>query len=32
VMPRCETDPPPEYELAGSLVRCFLYEDKGGLR
>jgi peptide/nickel transport system ATP-binding protein len=32
MMPRCETDPPPEYELAGSLVRCFLYEDKGGLR
>jgi peptide/nickel transport system ATP-binding protein len=26
VMPRCETDPPPDYRVDGTLVRCFLYE------
>jgi peptide/nickel transport system ATP-binding protein len=32
VMPRCETDPPPQYDVAGTLVRCFLYDDAGGAR
>jgi len=29
VMPRCETDPPPLYQLADADVRCFLYESGG---
>jgi peptide/nickel transport system ATP-binding protein len=28
-MARCETEPPPEYDVAGTAVRCFLY-DAGG--
>jgi peptide/nickel transport system ATP-binding protein len=30
VMTRCETDPPPEYEVDGTRVRCFLYDGAGG--
>ena len=30
VMPRCETGPPPEYQVAGTSVRCFLYDGRGG--
>jgi peptide/nickel transport system ATP-binding protein len=30
VMPRCEADPPPEYQVDGTLVRCFLYDGAGG--
>jgi peptide/nickel transport system ATP-binding protein len=30
VMPRCETDPPPEYAVDGTSVRCFLYDSAGG--
>jgi peptide/nickel transport system ATP-binding protein len=26
VMPRCETEPPPDYLVDGTSVRCFLYE------
>ena len=26
VMARCETDPPPDYDVDGTLVRCFLYD------
>jgi peptide/nickel transport system ATP-binding protein len=26
VMPRCETDPPPDYQVDGTSVRCFLYD------
>jgi peptide/nickel transport system ATP-binding protein len=29
VMPRCETSPPPLYQVEGVGVRCFLYEDGG---
>jgi peptide/nickel transport system ATP-binding protein len=32
VMPRCEADPPPEYHVEGTLVRCYLYDDAGGAR
>ena len=30
VMPRCTTDPPPQYEVDGTLVRCFLYDGGDG--
>jgi peptide/nickel transport system ATP-binding protein len=30
VMPRCEADPPPEYDVDGTSVRCFLYDGAGG--
>jgi peptide/nickel transport system ATP-binding protein len=30
VMSRCETDPPPQYTVDGTLVRCFLYDSAGG--
>jgi peptide/nickel transport system ATP-binding protein len=30
VMPRCETDPPSDYQVDGTLVRCFLYEAPEG--
>ncbi len=30
VMPRCETAPPPDYQLEGTSVRCFLYDGSGG--
>jgi peptide/nickel transport system ATP-binding protein len=30
VMPRCETDPPPDYPVEGTSVRCFLYDGDGG--
>jgi peptide/nickel transport system ATP-binding protein len=30
VMPRCETDPPPDYQVEDTLVRCFLYDGAGG--
>jgi peptide/nickel transport system ATP-binding protein len=26
VMPRCKADPPPQYEVDGTSVRCFLYD------
>ena len=26
VMSRCETDPPPDYQVEGTSVRCFLYD------
>ena len=29
VMHRCETEPPPEYQVEGTAVRCFLYDDAG---
>jgi peptide/nickel transport system ATP-binding protein len=29
VMHRCETEPPPEYQVEGIAVRCFLYDDAG---
>jgi peptide/nickel transport system ATP-binding protein len=32
VMPRCQTDPPPQYQVDGILVRCFLYDNAGGAR
>ena len=32
VMPRCTTDPPPQYQVEDTLVRCFLYDDAGGAR
>ena len=32
VMPRCEADPPPQYDVEDTLVRCFLYDDAGGAR
>ena len=30
VMPRCEAEPPPDYEVDGTSVRCFLYDGAGG--
>src|SRR3984885_9752865 len=30
VMPRCTTDPPPQYQVEDTLVRCFLYDNAGG--
>jgi peptide/nickel transport system ATP-binding protein len=30
VMPRCEAEPPPDYEVDGTSVRCFLYDGGGG--
>jgi peptide/nickel transport system ATP-binding protein len=30
VMARCEADQPEEYEVEGTLVRCFLYDGAGG--
>jgi peptide/nickel transport system ATP-binding protein len=30
VMPRCEADPPAEYAVDGTSVRCFLYDGAGG--
>jgi peptide/nickel transport system ATP-binding protein len=30
VMPRCETEPPPDYWVDGTSVRCFLYDGAGG--
>ncbi len=30
VMPRCTTDPPPQYPVDGTLVRCFLHDEAGG--
>ncbi|HTA09616.1 MAG TPA: ABC transporter ATP-binding protein [Streptosporangiaceae bacterium] len=27
VMSRCETDPPPDYHVDGTSVRCFLYDE-----
>jgi len=30
VMPRCVTDPPPQYRVEDTLVRCFLSENAGG--
>jgi peptide/nickel transport system ATP-binding protein len=32
VMPRCKTDPPPQYQVEDTLVRCFLSDDTGGAR
>jgi peptide/nickel transport system ATP-binding protein len=32
VMPRCTTDPPPQYQVEDTLVRCFLYDEAGGPR
>jgi peptide/nickel transport system ATP-binding protein len=32
VMPRCTADAPPEYQVAGTSVRCFLYDEPGGRR
>jgi peptide/nickel transport system ATP-binding protein len=29
VMHRCETEPPPEYQVEETAVRCFLYDDAG---
>jgi len=31
-MPRCEADPPPEYQVGDVAVRCFLYDEAGGAR
>jgi hypothetical protein len=25
-MPRCETAPPPDFQVDGTSVRCFLYD------
>ena len=30
VMSRCEANPPPEYQVDGTSVRCFLYDSAGG--
>jgi peptide/nickel transport system ATP-binding protein len=30
VMPRCEAEPPPDYRVDGTFVRCFLYDGAGG--
>jgi peptide/nickel transport system ATP-binding protein len=30
VMARCQTEPPPDYHVDGTLVRCFLYDAAGG--
>jgi peptide/nickel transport system ATP-binding protein len=32
VMPRCTFDSPPQYQVEGTLVRCFLHDDAGGAR
>ncbi|HEX4063026.1 MAG TPA: ABC transporter ATP-binding protein [Streptosporangiaceae bacterium] len=32
VMPRCTTEPPPQYQVEDTLVRCFLYDSDGGER
>jgi peptide/nickel transport system ATP-binding protein len=32
VMPRCEDEPPPAYEVDGTSVRCFLYDGAGGIQ